>query len=270
MKHAWFVVLLLPVTACGPVAPPTAPPPPTPPPATAAPPPTTASTKPSAVKRTGMKVGELYGEAVDAKDARKWAMDDAGVLTFTLSPDAPAGPEFPTTFPPLIGKKMTGDFIVTARLSATVPNEVAATRTINTPNIQAKIEAVVLMGVSVVSTERTTVGFRGGVLLKRWDDKWLSTWSVYNFIGGGGTSSSGKSRLAGHAAPAFVRLTRTGQRVTFETSEDGEKWREESTSTLPDTVSEVLVGPVAFACLDKECSVTFDEYEIKPLKAEKK
>lgn len=266
MRRVCVAALLLPFTACGPVALPTASPPPITPAIAAAP---TTTPKADRVKRSGMKIDELYGEAMNAKDRRKWDMDDSGVLTVTLPPaDYPVGPGSAHAFPPLIGKKLTGDFTMTARLSVSVPKEAPANRTLNTGGGPLAYDSVVGVGVSVVSAVKTTWSLRGGVVLKKGGGEWTGKWSAYEYTGG--TNAIEKPCTMMPTGAVYVRLTRAGTRVTFETSNDGQKWQKHSTWVLPADAGDLVVGPTAFACLDKDCSVTFDEYQIKPLTEEKK
>ena len=67
--------------------------------------------------------------------------------------------------------------------------------------------------------------------------------------------------------PTYLRLTRRGNVLTTEWSDDGKIWADVGTG-LPPLGKTVSVGPYVIQNTDKPLTVTFDQYEVVPLAAD--
>jgi len=222
-----------------------------------------AATLAAPVPKPVKTLADLYGEVTDPKGNCAVEMSKAGVLTLTVPGTADAIPlSRVASRRPVVGKLVEGDFVVTTRVSATLPVVEDAPARAETP--------AAAVGVGVFSQkdgekkEECEIGALGGFWMRgKWQVMWMDCrWSGRE--GGWATEDC----AAKPGSPVHVRLTRRGDTLTQERSLDGTKWVKVSSGSLPGPVS---VGPVAFQCTKSEFVATFDEYELKELpKAEKK
>jgi len=163
---------------------------------------------------------------------------------------------------PVVAKVVEGDFVVTARVSASLP-------VVGDTPARAETPAAAV-GVSVFSREdgerkeECVTGALGGFWMR---GKWQVMWMDCRWSGRAGGWAT-EECTAKPGSSVHIRFTRRGDTLTQERSQDGTKWEEVSSGSLPGPVS---VGPVAFQCTKNDFVATFDEYELKELpKVEKK
>jgi hypothetical protein len=208
-------------------------------------------------------LADLYGEVTDPKGSCAVEMSKAGVLTLTVPGTADAVPlSKVASRRPVVGKLVEGDFVVTARVSATLP-------VVGDTPARAETPAAAV-GVGVFSQkdgerkEECVMGALGGFWMR---GKWRVMWMDGRWSGREGGWAT-EDCAAEPGSPVHVRLTRRGDTLTQERSPDGTKWVKVSSGSLP---GPVCVGPVAFQCTTGEFVATVDEYELKELpKVEKK
>jgi len=222
------------------------------------------------VPKEKAKLEDVFGEVADKKSECKFEMNKDGALAVTVPTTHPAlEPDAHSTVPPMVGKKVTGDFVLTVRVTLALPkaDEVKV----------GSLPPAVMAGVSVVSADSPSVGARCGTVRRLKGDEWkvanLHTSRKPLPPGGPGPFEINKMDVEAKGKPGdptWLRVTRRGALVEVDTSGDGTSWVPFSVFKEKSWGETVSVGPVAFGCIDKEFSVTFDQYEIKPLKEEKK
>lgn len=208
------------------------------------------------------KLEEVFGEIVDEKDGCKYEMSKGGVLTITVpAVEKDAKVERESFRPGLVAREVEGDFMVTVRIAIL-------------PSASAKVtgkekDAEVVAGVAVAKADDPQYGALGGMgqwsVDKSWSGRFFDSRKPDKT-----SSSSGSWDLKLKQDDCLtVRLTRRSDRVLTEFKIAGE-WQGFSNRRIEGMTGSVRVGPVAFGCLDKEFSATFDEYKIELLKDEKK
>lgn len=71
--------------------------------------------------------------------------------------------------------------------------------------------------------------------------------------------------------PLWLRLQRSGNKLEYQVGRDGKNWTAfYDTVCKADLPRKLKVGPVAFKTTAEEYTAEFDQYEIQPLKSEKK
>ena len=100
----------------------------------------------------------------------------------------------------------------------------------------------------------------------RESNAWESTFSLFSRYGNKGSDSSRVSEKL-LEQPIYLRLTRRGDEFTSSQSFDGEKWSSifGASHEMPGLGS-VSIGPVAVHNTNGRYDVTFDVYDLKPLK----
>jgi hypothetical protein len=204
---------------------------------------------------------EVYGEVADS--GCKCEMTKDGVLQITVPKDVRATElTHNSRTLPLTTKTVQGDFELTVRMKHAPPKDAERAE-------GAKQPPTVSAGITVHTDgdPRTSVTFVHKHTKK--GDKWTSGLAMQSNYQNG-SSGSGRSGTTLEEKPLYLRITRRGEMVTAETSTDGKKWSR-FTNQKADRLGETLVvGPVAFQNTTAEYDVEFDQYEIKPLKEEKK
>lgn len=209
-------------------------------------------------------MADVFGKIADEKDGCKYEMGKSGALTITVPTTHPTfEPGKQSARSPLVAKSISGDFTVTLRVSSQLPK---------TASLVGKAEKpAILAGLAIEYTDAPGVRVTTGVIQEFDKDEW----SGHPFV----SQKDGGSRYLQHnlkvlsADATWVRVSRTGEKFLTETSGDGKSWQEfdkleiHAGKLLGDSVT---VGPVAFGCIDKEFTATFDEYKIELLKDEKK
>ena len=203
------------------------------------------------------KLEDVFGEIADKKSECKFEMNKTGALTVTVpTTHPPAEPSPGVTCKPLASKEVDGDFTVTLKMTFALPNEAKAVGKAAAPAVVA--------GVSFTSVENAERGFTVGFVRrpqkKEWEWAGLMLW----------TDGAAESVFAYEGVPKYIRVSRQGEKVELETSRDGKRWDSLATDNRHTVTGPVKIGPTAFGCIDKEFSVTFDEYKVESLKEEKK
>ncbi len=83
-------------------------------------------------------------------------------------------------------------------------------------------------------------------------------------LAGTAGSQGARTDLKGDS-PLWLRLTRRGETVKGEWSEDGKEWVRIYDTTLPNLPSSVVFGPLVAKQVAVEVTATLDEYEIELL-----
>jgi len=208
------------------------------------------------------KIEDVFGEIADPKSECRFKMGKDGALTVTVPTAHPRlEPGASSTTPPLVGRKIEGDFELTVRVSAALPKTADGKGNTFLP--------AVLTGISVVSADDPNTGITVGAARRLKGSDWVGAkFASFRESGYGGATED--DLTAGADEPIWFRLTRSQQTLHIETSGDGKKWKTFVRVGVNKVGDAVTVGPVAFGCLDTEFSVTFDQYELKPLKEGKK
>jgi len=205
---------------------------------------------------------DVFGAMTDPKGECKFEMLKGDALRITVpTKHPPLDPGTGPVRPPLLGKSVEGDFVVTAKVTVGVPKTAGKADRAANP--------VVFAGLTVVSADDPKIGGTTGAVVRRTGDEWSGEWlECHRQPKGSGATESGRE-LKPDAA-VHVRLTRSGTKVVTEMSEDGTKWEPFSTFYLPGVTGPMTVGPTAFGSIDQEFTATISQFEIKPLKEEKK
>jgi hypothetical protein len=214
------------------------------------------------VPKAQPKLEDVFGAITDPKGECKFEMSKDGSLTITVpTKHPPLDPGTGTVRPPLLGKNVEGDFVATVKVTVGVPKTAGKTGRAAKPAVFA--------GLTVVSADDPKTGGTIGAVVRRAGDEWAGEWlECHRYPKGSGATESGRE-LKPDAA-VHVRLTRSGDRVVTEMSEDGTKWDPFSTFYLPGVTGPMTVGPTAFGCIDQAFTATISQFEIKPLGEEKK
>lgn len=214
------------------------------------------------VPKAKPKLEEVFGEIADPKGECKFEMQQGDALQITVpTTHPPRDPITASINPPLLGKVVEGDFVVIAKVTVGVPKTAGKTGKVISP--------VAFVGVALVSADDPKTGANIGMVLRRPGDDWTGEWlECHRRKGSGGATESGRG-LEPDAA-VYARVTRRGDKMTAEMSADGAKWKAFSSFQLTGATGPMTVGPTAFGCIDKEFTATISQYEIKPLKEEKK
>lgn len=221
------------------------------------------------VPKEKAKLEDVFGEITDKKSDCKFDLNKDGALVVTVPTTHPTfepGTASPSP-PPMVGKKVTGDFVLTLRTTVAMPK--AADVKGHT------FQPAVMTGVSIVATDSSDIGTVIGTVRRMKGDHWtvtnfLSSWEPLRGAIGPVLSNVEIGSKAKPDDAVWLRITRRKWLVEVETSDDGTTWATFTPVKVKQWGDTVSVGPVAFGCIDKEFTATFDHYEIKPLKDEKK
>lgn len=215
-------------------------------------------------KPAAKKLGEVYGDVVDADTACTFDLTKDGGLRVGVPKTHPAQDvEHGKTVRPLLTRKVEGDFVLTTRIKQTYDPAAGMAET-------AKRGAAVAAGVALTGDDNPKLSMTLVHTLTRNGDKWdAGRFMQVKFPNGGG-SGSGSSGGVTDGQTTFMRLTRTGQELKAEYSGDGKKWFLFAKHKVDDLGEVLHVGPVAFQSTTADAEAEFDQYEIKPLTGEKK
>jgi len=211
--------------------------------------------------KTNPKLEDVFGEIVDKKSDCKFEMGKEGALTIT----APTSPKAfklngKTFLPPLVEKEVEGDFELTVRIGLLAPKGAKA--------VDGEKDLSVVAGVSVIPPG-TPFGAMGGLLQNATEKGWSGkNFGCYHQFKASHVSSTRDLKLDPDT-PLVVRLTRQGEEVTTE-CKSGDEWVLLNFSRVDGMTGKVKVGPTVAGNIDQPFTATFDQYEIKPLKEEKK
>lgn len=209
------------------------------------------------------KIEDVFGEIADKESKCKFEMGKGGVLALTVPRTHPSiEPNADSATPPMVSKRVEGDFVLTVRTVANLPRKLDAKEQTARP--------AVLIGVSMMSADSPGLGITVGAVRRMKEGEWeAAQFTCFREPNYADASEAGLKVAA--ADPTWFRITRRAKTAHVETSTDGKKWTtfvRVGVTMLGETLT---VGPVAFGCVDQEFSATFDQYEIKPLlKDEKK
>lgn len=218
--------------------------------------------------KTKLKMAEVYGEVIAPKEECQAELARDGRLTLTVPTTAKMTPDHANYRLPQVSKTVDGDFTLTARVTLRVPAKVGS-RSKEAP-------AAAFAGLTVFSGDVSkfdTINCHSVSVRESGPERAVTThiglyWTgnaAGGNRGGGGQAQSLCPRDWEPGSPVWLRIAREGKGVTVATSADGKTWQSTEPWTL---IGPVQVGPVAYGCVDKEFSATFDEYELKV--AEKK
>lgn len=215
-------------------------------------------------KSITMKIEDVFGEITDPKGACKFEMKKDGALTITVPTDHPVGqPGAGLLSPALAGKTLDGDFSLSVRITPHLPTEVTKREGTSSPQLMA--------GVAVLSTENPKrIGVNAGTVRQFDNGDWVQKrYCDYRHLKINGLANL-RAKPERVPTATHLRVTKRGDQVLVEMSAEGTKWVQVISKTLVGFTGAVHVGPVVYGCIDKEFSVTFDQYELKPLTEEKK
>lgn len=204
------------------------------------------------------KLKDVYGEVADPTSDCKFQMTTDGKLTIDVPTGLQSrivGNDLPA---PLLRKQMDGDFVLTARMTIALPD---------TPRNRATSKKQVVMAGVGVSPTDTKVGAVAGIQFTHDGDNWAGRREACFQVPEHEQTISGGWK--GKPGTAFcLRLTRRGVELKVEYKADDMQWEE--LGSLDGLKGRVTVGPVVCQSFDKEFFVTFDQYDIQPLKSEDK
>jgi regulation of enolase protein 1 (concanavalin A-like superfamily) len=160
---------------------------------------------------------------------------------------------------PRVLRDLEGDFTAVVRVEAEFPD--------NPMSDIKDSEPAVAAGLVVWADDETYACFErahevlGGA-------KHTSTEVHYIDAGQDGGESGPPVRYDGK--PAYLRVTRSGIKVSGEVSTDGTDWKAAGLVELKNLPAKVKVGVFAEHNTGKKVTATFDKFEVKPAGAEKK
>lgn len=205
------------------------------------------------------KVEDLYGQVPEVSGVTCELTKDEE-LRISVSKDAPSGNRDDLARP-LVTRTLEGDFELTIRLTHKPAK--AADLAVGTG------AATVSAGVALFAdgdTKKTLCLLHKHV---KSGEQWTSRLSMNSRHAKGG-SGTGRQSKGLEDQPLYLKLIRTGDVFTSQTSPDGKKWSPFGKHTVADFGGAVVVGPVAFHNTTAEYEVIFDQYEVKPLKEQEK
>lgn len=212
-------------------------------------------------KPVAKKLQEVYGEIADSgcqceltKEGALQIVVPKGGRAVELTHDSRT--------PPLTTKTVTGDFELTVRVSHQPPKDADRAE-------GARQQATVSAGVALYAEGDPKTNATFVHKHSRNGDKWTSGLAMQSNHSNG-SSGSGRASANLEDKPLFLRLTRRGDTLTSETSTDGKKWTRFSNHKSAQLGETVVIGPVAFHNTTADYEAVFDQYELKPLKEEKK
>jgi hypothetical protein len=210
------------------------------------------------------KLVEVYGEVMDPDSKCKCELTKDGGLRVVVPKDlSPVDADHGKTVPPLLVRKVEGDFVLTARIKQSYDPAAEMAE-------GAKRGAAVSAGVAFVGNDDPKPCMTLVHTLTRKADAWEPSRFMQVMFPNGGGSGSGQGGGVTDGKTTYLRLTRTGHDLKAEYSGDGKKYFLFATHKV-DGLGDVLkVGPVAFHSTTGDFEAEFDQYEIKPLKAEEK
>lgn len=207
-------------------------------------------------KAKAPKMEDVFGEVTDDKSDCKFEMNQDGSLTMSL----PAATQDLLYRRP-VSKQIEGDFLLTVRITHTIPK--------GADGIQGLAPMVSAGIVCRCDTEQRIVMFthRPHEEKGAWHNVWHAVvWHPQRLREGGGHVFTDTAV----ETTSFLRLTRRGAAFCCESSSDGEEWVKQYDLKWRELPATLSVGPAVDHTLDKGYTATFDQYEIKPLKDEKK
>lgn len=215
------------------------------------------------VPKAAPQLEDVYGEIADKKSGYKFEMSKAGLLTVTVpATEEKVAFDAKAFRAPQVVKEIEGDFMLTVRIGLSAPKEA---------KVGGKAdEMTVTAGVAISQSDAPQFGACAGITHYSTDKGWRGRFSDCRKYDKTGSGAGSWDLKLDPSSKLVVRLTRQGDRVLSEFQTEEGEWQGWSNMRITDMAGTVKVGPVAFGCIDKEFSATFDQYEIKPLTKDEK
>lgn len=205
-------------------------------------------------------VEDLFGTVADPSGPVQTELTRERGLRVTVPKDYLAA-DSGGYIPPQVFRKADEDFEVTVRIQHRPGKDADAT-----PGTNSAVAVSAGIALFVDGDPKKYVSFQHKHTKK--GDDWASNWHMSSRHARGG-SGTGRQMKDLETDPIYLRLTREGDTFRSQYSADGEKWTAFGTHKVPD-FGPVVVGLVAYHNTDAEYEAVFDEFELKPLKAEAK
>ena len=209
------------------------------------------------------RLEDVFGEVTDPKSDCKFDMMKGDALRLTVPKTHP-----PTDFsddhpayPPMVAKVVEGDFVLTVRVTQTSAKDAE-------PAAGARGITKVMAGIALYSEADP----KSSLLFTQHHSLSGKSWGS-GFVRearGGGRASGGSSGGDERGKAVHLKLTRNGGDFKTATSTDGKTWDEFLNCGIDKLGAKLVVGPVALHCTSDDYEAVFDQYEIKPLKADEK
>jgi len=209
-------------------------------------------------KPSAKKLADVYGEVDETHKECSFDMARGGALTIGV-PAGHSGRTMGNDFPvPLVGKVVEGDFVLTTRIAVSLPKN---------PSPQREGRAIkVTAGVGLAPADAKIGAVAGGRFTFH-KGEWEGDLHAH-FEEPDHEHTLGDPNGCQPGAALMARITRRGKEVRVECRSGPDEWKELGVIEGLGSGS-LTVGPLVFHSTDAEISVTFEEYEITPLKAEK-
>lgn len=209
------------------------------------------------------KLEDMFGVVADPKSDCKFDMMKGNALRITVPKSHP-----PTDFsddhpayPPMVAKVVEGDFVLTVRVTHAPAKEVG-------PAAGAKGITRVMAGIALYSEADPKSSLLFTQQHSAIGQEW---WSGFvREARGGGRASGGSAGGDERGKAVYLKLTRNGLDFKTATSTDGKTWEEFLNCSIDKLGAKLVVGLVALQSTSDDYEAVFDQYEIKPLKDEKK
>jgi hypothetical protein len=210
------------------------------------------------------KLEDVFGEVADLKSNCKFDMMKGDALRITVPkshPPADFSDDHPA-FPPMVSKVVEGDFVLTVRVTHAPAKDAG-------PAAGARGIAKVMAGIALYSEADP----KSSLLFTQHHSLSGKSWAS-GFV----RESRGRVRASGANSPpgdergkaVYLKLTRSDTEFKTATSTDGKTWEEFLNCSIDKLGAKLVVGPVALQSTSDDYEAVFDQYEIKPLKDEKK
>ncbi len=208
-----------------------------------------------------------FGTAVETKGVT-CEMPQPGELRVRVSKEAASETKAHEVARPLFTRTVEGDFELTLRISHNPPEAKDLT-------VVGRGEPIASAGIALYKKDAE----RGSlVILNRlsqgkesWDT-YFKMFALYETKDARGVIGDLSSHHKFSGTPIYLRVTRRGDEFTATKSADGKQWSPvfEESHKVPGLGDAVVIGPVAIHNTNGQYDVTFDEYDLKPLKKEEK
>lgn len=215
---------------------------------------------PVPVEKPEAKMKRLFGEVADPKDGYTFALD-GDKLVVTMAANAS---EKEDDFPPRIGQEITGDFEAQVVLDLAPPDK----KVENAGKRPYVFAGLVVWGKEGCYVMRARLFSSFGGKEAANDNGWVGARHQRDSVKGGFTGRNNYDEHFREYHGLHIRIRREGSGLFYAESAEGKTWKERGgwEGDLPDTLR---VGLIALNTTNAECTATFSDFTVTPLKPAK-